>query len=150
MMRGCARTIGVIVAIMVVLVVIGSLLPEQHVTSDGRQSIVDLSKPVYLAKDAVECSTLAAAFTYSRGQQAGGEAQGRRAVANLFVHPTDDCYRTPRRERVRVLDATIGDHAYVKTKCILSLLGRSDGWGDPNEDGCAISCRSNLIGEKMK
>ena len=85
MMRGCARTIGVIVAIVVVLLVIGSLLPEQPATSDARRSSVDLSKPVYLAKDAVECGTLAAAFTYSRGQQAGGEAQGHRAVADLFV-----------------------------------------------------------------
>lgn len=123
MMRGCAWTIGVIVVIVVLLVVIGSLLPEQPVTS---KASVDLRKPVYLAKDAVECSVLAAAFTYSRGQQAGGETEGHRVVANLFVHPTDDCYRTPRRERVRVLDATIGDHAYVKTKCILSLLGPSD------------------------
>ena len=126
MMRGCAWTIGVIVAVVAVLAVLGSLFPEQSVTSDARKPTVDMTKPVYLAKDAVECSILAAAFTYSRGQQAGGETEGHRAVANLFVHPTDDCYRVTKRERVRVLDATIGDHAYVKTKCVLSLFGKSD------------------------
>jgi hypothetical protein len=97
--------------------------PESTVTE---KPPLDLTKPVYLAKDAVECSVLATIFAYSHGQQAGGEAEGRRAVSDLYVHPTASCYRTNKRERVRVLDATIGDHAYVKTKCVLSLLGTSD------------------------
>ena len=97
--------------------------PESTVT---QKPPLDLTKPVYLAKDAVECSVLAALFTYSHGQQAGGESEGHRAVADLFVHPTESCYRVTKRERVRVVDATIGDHAYVTTKCVLSLYGKND------------------------
>jgi hypothetical protein len=120
MMKGCAWTIGVIVAIVVGVAMFG---PAATVTP---KQPLDVTKPVYLAKDAVECSVLAALFTYSHGQQAGGEAEGHRAVADLFVHPTESCYRVAKRERVRVLDATTSDHAYVKTKCVLSLLGKSD------------------------
>lgn len=115
-----------IVAVVVVLGVLGSLAPGPSVTSEARRWTIDITKPIYLTKDSAECSVLAAAFTYSRGQQSGGETEGHRAVANLFVHPTDGCYRVTKRERVRVLDAAIGDHAYVKTKCVLSLIGKSD------------------------
>ena len=126
MMRGFAKTIGSIVLIVLGLAMFGSSGQQSSTTSAARPPTLDLAKSVYLIKDAVECSILAAAFTYSRGQQAGGESEGHRAVANLFVHPTEDCYRVTKRERVRVLDATISDHAYVKTKCVLSLLGKSD------------------------
>ena len=126
MMRGCAWTIGSIFLVVLGLAMFGSSGQQSSMTTEGRKPTIDITKPVFLAKDAVECSILAATFTYSRGQQAGGESEGHRAVANLFVHPTEDCYRVTKRERVRVLDAAIGDHAYVKTKCVLSLFGTGD------------------------
>ena len=93
MMKGCAWTIGVIVVVVVALGILGSLVPEPPGPSNARPPTLDLTKPVYLAKDAVECGIINVTGTYGDGQQAGGEAEGHRAVANLFVHPKDGCYR---------------------------------------------------------
>jgi len=74
---------------------------------------LDIAKPVYLAKDAVACPQLTLGIHYANGQQAGGEAEGHRVVADLFDHPHDGCWRVTKRTRVRVLDAAISDAKLV-------------------------------------
>jgi hypothetical protein len=90
--------------------------------SANAQSI-DLSKPVYLAKDAVECGETTPLGAYIGGHREGGEAAGHAAVADLFVHPKGDCSRTIHRERVRIVDATVSDKSLVTVRCTTAEFG---------------------------
>ena len=112
MMRGCAWTIVAIIVVVAVLIVLGSLAPEPPGTSNARLSL-DLTKPVYIAKDAVLCEDAAVIDAYLSGHHAGGEAEGHRRVTDLFVHPPYDCARTISRDLVRVLDKTVSDDKLV-------------------------------------
>jgi hypothetical protein len=62
--------------------------------------------------------------TYVDGQQAGGEAEGHRAVVNLFVHPKDGCVRAFSRKRVHVFDATVSGDKLVTVECIMGFENR--------------------------
>ena len=124
MMRGCAWTISSIFLVMLGLAVFGSSGQQSSTTSVARQRTLDLSKPVYLAKDAVECGIINAMGTYMDGQQAGGEANGHRAVADLFVHPHDGCVRAISRKRVHVFDATVSGDKLVTVECITEFGNR--------------------------
>jgi hypothetical protein len=124
MMRGCAWTIGSIFLVVLGLAMFGSSGQQSSTTSVARPPSLDLDKPVYLAKDAVECGIINAMGTYVDGQQAGGEAEGHRAVANLFVHPKDGCVRAFSRKRVHVFDATVSGDKLVTVECITEFGNR--------------------------
>jgi hypothetical protein len=81
--------------------------------SDSRGGRIDLTKPVYIDKDAVSCPQIALLGIYLDGQRYGGDDAGHRAVVDAFVHPPRDCGRTLRRDLVRVLDKTVADDKLV-------------------------------------
>jgi hypothetical protein len=124
MMRGCASTIGLIFLVVLGLAMFGSSGQQSSTTSAARPPTLDLAKPVYLAKDTVECGIINVTGTYMDGQQAGGEAEGHRAVANLFVHPRDGCVRAFSRKRVHVFDATVSGDKLVTVECITEFGNR--------------------------
>jgi hypothetical protein len=109
--------LAILIIVAVALSLFGTSTPSVTQTATNTVT-VDINRPVYLAKDAVECGTINVMGTYMDGQQAGGEAQGHRAVADLFVHPKDGCVRSIRRERVRVLDAAVSTDKLVTVECV--------------------------------
>ena len=119
MMRGCAWLLGLTFLIVLILAIIGAYLPSPSPQAPS----VDLVRPVYLTKDAVECSDVTMLGTYMDGQQAGGEAEGHRRVRDLFVHPRYGCVRAIGRERVHVLDKTISVDKFVNIECHIAVSG---------------------------
>jgi hypothetical protein len=119
MMRGCAWLLGLTVLIVLIVAIIGANLPN----TPPPAPTIDLARPVYLAKDAVECSEVTILGTYMDGQQAGGEAEGHRRVRDLFVHPKHGCARTIGRERIHVLDKTISADKFVDIECHIAERG---------------------------
>jgi hypothetical protein len=73
---------------------------------------------VYVQKDAVICPEITLLGAYMDGHRAGGEAEGHRAVRDLFVHPRGDCVRTIGRDRVHVLDEAVSPNKLVKIRWI--------------------------------
>ena len=119
--------LGILLLILLAVAIVGGLInrgktPEQI----ARAQSLDLTKPVYLAKDAVECGIINVMGTYLDGQRAGGEAEGHRAIADLFLHPKDGCVRAIQRERVHVLDAIVSADKLVTVKCITEFGKRCD------------------------
>lgn len=84
----------------------------------ARAGEIDLTKPVYLAKDAIECARIAVVSAYVDEQQAKGEAAGHRAAGDLFVHPKEGCLRAFSRKRVHVTDAKISSDELVTIECV--------------------------------
>ena len=119
MMRGCAWLLGLTVLIVLIVAIIGAHLPSPSPPALS----VDLARPVYLVKDAVECSEVTMLGTYMDGQQAGGEAEGHRRVQDLFVHPRYGCVRAIGRERVHVLDKTVSIDKFVNIECYIATWG---------------------------
>ena len=101
----------------------GSSAPQQKAAP--QPTVLDLAKPVYLAKDAVECSRIGILSAYLEGEQAGGEAAGHRAVDNLFVRPREGCLRILSRHKVRVIDTEVSMRRLVYTECAVAIL-----WGN--------------------
>jgi hypothetical protein len=93
---------------------LGSLVALAACVAEASE--LDLSKPVYLGKDKVICSELQALSAYIDGQQAAGEAEGHRRVADLFVHPRGECLRVWKRERMDVLAKEVAPQRLVDIK----------------------------------
>ena len=88
--------------------------PPKPAATDGA---IDLSRPVFIKKDRVICPWYGLLDAYLSGQQYGGESEGHRRIAELFVRPAHDCWRTFDRRQVTVLDDSISPDKLVDVRC---------------------------------
>ena len=86
---------------------------EMHL-QEPTAPILSLDRPIYLRVGAVICPQVDVLGAFLDGRQAGGEAEGHRAVQQLFLRAGGECIRTIARDPVRVVDKDVSGDRLVK------------------------------------